>query len=267
MMASLRRMRRCLETETAYHLACLKLLQRQPGNPFGIICRPSQTGLIAAMAPGLPLSAFNRVRGLRPGFAGKIAPLRAWYAAAGVAGGFETVPGYWEPALGAELARLDYYQSRFEVCFAAVPQRQAAALPLIERVDSAGQLEAWLAAGEAWPGHAGAAAFAAMMRAGLGTPGWSLYLGSLEGRPAAAAILFIDAGVGYCEVMAAAAAPCQELAPALLLRAMADAAARGVELVCSQADWLSERQQRLARLGLEVVFVRALWTPLPPRRG
>jgi hypothetical protein len=47
---------------------------------------------------------------------------------------------------------------------------------------------------------------------------------------------------------------------------MADAAALGVELVCTQADWLSERQQLLVRLGLEVVFVRSLWTPLS-RRG
>ena len=84
MIASLRRMRRCLETETAYQVAHLKLLQHQPGNPFGIVCRPSQTGLIAAMAPRLPLSAYNRVRGLRAGFAGSIAPLQAWYAAAGV---------------------------------------------------------------------------------------------------------------------------------------------------------------------------------------
>ena len=266
MVASLRRMRRCLETETAYQVARLKLLERQPGNPFGIICRPSQAGLIATLAPGLPLSTYNRVRGLRPGFAGTIAPLDAWYAAAGVAGAFATVPGYWEPALGEELARLNYYQSHFEVCFAAAPQQRAAATAAIERVDSAGQLEAWLAACGAWCGQAGALGFPATLRAGLGAPGWSIYLGSAEGPPAAA-ILFIDEGVGYCDVMRGAAAPCQALAQALLLRCLADAAARGVELVCSQADWLSEQQLLLARLGFEVVCVRSLWTPLSPRRG
>ena len=263
MIASLRRMRRCLETETAYHVAHLKLLQRQPGNPFGIVWRPSQAGLIAAMAPRLPLSAYNRVRGLRAGFAGSIAPLRAWYAAAGVAGAFETVPGYWEPALGEELARLNYYQSQFEVCLAAAPQQRTAAMAAVERVDSPGQLEAWLAACEAWHGQAGATAFPATLRAGLGAPGWSIYLASPAGRPAAAAILFVQQEIGYCELMTVAALRQQQLAQALLLRSMADAAALGVELVCTQAIWLSERQQLLARLGLEAVFVRSLWTPLP----
>jgi hypothetical protein len=264
MIASLRRMRRCLETETAYRVAQLKLLERQPGNPFGIVCRPSQAGLIAAMAPRLPLSAYNRVRGLRAGFAGRIAPLRAWYAAAGVAGAFETVPGYWEPALGAELARLNYFQSQFEVCLAAAPQHRTAAMAAVERVDSPGQLEAWLAACEAWPGQTAAATFPATLRAGLGAPGWSIYLASPAGGPAAA-ILFMQEEIGYCDVMTVAAAQ-QEFAQALLLRCMADAAALGVELVCTQADWLSERQQLLVRLGLEVVFVRSLWTPLS-RRG
>jgi hypothetical protein len=169
--------------------------------------------------------------------------------------------------LGEELARLNYYQSHFEVCLAAAPQQAAAAMAGIERVDRCGQLEAWLETCEAWRGEGGAALFSATLWAGLGAPGWSIYLGSLEGRPAAAAILFIDDGVGYCELMAAAAAPCQELAQGLLRRSMADAAALGVELVCTQTDWLSERQLLLARLGLEVVFVRSLWTPLSSRRG
>jgi hypothetical protein len=264
MIARLRLQRCCLETETAYTLARLKLLQALPGNPFGIAYRSSADGLLAAMARQLPRASVNRVSGLRAGFAAKIEPLRAWYQAAGVKGQFETVPGYCDPALGGELARLGYYQSAFEVCLVSAPPRRAAALEAaVERVASAARLEMWLAGF----GDAPAQPCAALLRAGLAAPGWSIYLASIAGRPAAAAILFMQEAVGFCHLLTASLRRGEGVAQALVRRAMADAGEAGADVFFTLADLLSERQHGLVHMGLTVAFVRALWTPLASGRG
>jgi GNAT superfamily N-acetyltransferase len=95
-------------------------------------------------------------------------------------------------------------------------------------------------------------------------PGWSLYLARVDGGPAAAAMLSMHDGVGY--LADAATDPAYRgrgLHAALLARRIADARAAGADLVFSGAEYLSGSYRNMERAGMRLVFMRAIWTPLP----
>ncbi len=97
----------------------------------------------------------------------------------------------------------------------------------------------------------------------LHEPGWSLYVARVDGRPAAAAILFVQNGVGYLADSATDPAfRGRGLHAALLRRRMLDASAAGVDFVCSGADFLSTSHRNMERVGTKLLFPRAIWTPV-----
>jgi ribosomal protein S18 acetylase RimI-like enzyme len=266
LMPSLRVLRRTLECEIAYTISRLRVLERLPGNPLGIAIREPEGGPVALMARHLPVPGFNAVVGMRAGCEQQIEPLIAWYRAAGVKPRFELVPGYYDPALGRELARLGYYQSGFHTSLIAAPDL---AMPAkadgidIERVAGAAALDEFLgthAAGWQIPDVQG---FKANVRGWLGQAGWSLYLARIDGKPAATAILFAHDKVGYCAD--AATDPAfrgRGLQTALLARRISDARDASVDFVCSGAEFLSQSHRNMERIGMRVQFVRSLWTAL-----
>jgi GNAT superfamily N-acetyltransferase len=87
-----------------------------------------------------------------------------------------------------------------------------------------------------------------------------LYLATVEGRPAAAGVLFVDERVGYL-ANAATVPPLRGLGAqrALLDRRIADARASGCELVSAVASVAGQSQRNLERCGLRVVASRAVW--------
>ncbi|HEU0159505.1 MAG TPA: hypothetical protein VFR00_09325, partial [Hyphomicrobiaceae bacterium] len=102
------------------------------------------------------------------------------------------------------------------------------------------------------------------LQAALGAAGSHLYLGATEAA-AAATVLFIRDGIGYCAPAALSpSTSARDVAP--VRAAIADAAAAGVEWVCAEAELLSPRHRALVGLGLDVAFVRARWS-LAPRRS
>ena len=260
--------RRLRETEVAYTISRMRILERLPGNPLGIACREIDDGLWALMARGLPSPSFNRVAGLRAGHEHHVEPLVRWFREQGVAGRFELVPGESDAALACTLARLGYFQSDYHV--AAIGDPKPPAEPpetvSVEPVTTAQQMETYLDAHVAgWgvpPEHQDG--FKANVRPWLGEPGWSLYLCRIDGRPAAAATLYMRDRVGYF----ASAATDPEfrgrgLQMALLCRRWRDAAAAGVDFVCSGASFLSASHRNMERLGMRILFIRSNWTPLP----
>jgi GNAT superfamily N-acetyltransferase len=179
---------------------------------------------------------------------------------------FEIVPGYYDRALGRELARLGYYQSGFHTSLVCEPQLDAAAAPAgitIERIVDAAGLDEFLGTHAAGWQIADEAGFKANVRGWLRRPGWSLYLARFDGTPAATAVLYVAENVGYCAD--AATHPAfrgRGLQTALLHRRIADARAAGVDFVCSGADFLSQSHRNMERAGMRVLFVRSLWTVL-----
>ena len=267
LIPSLRMVRRTVECEIAYTVSRLRVLERLPGNPVGAAVRRLDGGAVAMMARYLPVPSFNAVAGLRAGHETEIEPLTAWYRGNGVKAQFETVPGYYDPALGRELARLGYFQSGFHVSLvydsAAAPAVAPGERTSVERVESASAMEDFLdayIAGRSIPDGAG---FKANVRPWLNEPGWQLYLARCEGRPAAAAVLFLNDNVGYCADAATDPAFRRRgLQTALLARRIEDARTAGADFVCGAADFLSQSHRNMARAGMRVQFVRALWTAL-----
>jgi hypothetical protein len=262
---SLRLLRRTVEVETAYTLSRLKVLERIPGNPVGVAYRQIDAGAIALMAEHLPVASFNSVIGLRSGLEHHIAPLLAWYRGHDVEPQVELVPGYDDPALGRELIRCGFFQAAFHASLVCAPCLQVTAPGNVacERVGTARQLESFLdayARGRCIPS---AAEFKANVRAWAAEPGWSLYLARLDGCDAGAAILYVNEGVGYCAD--AAVDPVfrrRGVHTALLGVRIAEASFAGVDFVCAGAEFLSQSYRNMARAGMRVQFVRALWREL-----
>jgi ribosomal protein S18 acetylase RimI-like enzyme len=265
LLPSLDRIRQTVATETAYTLSRLQLLERLPGNPVGVAYRHLDEGVVAMMARNLPVPGLNAVTGLRGGHERHIAPLVEWYQAAGVHPQFELVPGDYDGELGRELSRLGYFQADFHTSLVRdpTPLPTAADDSVVERVVTAEQLDAFLdayIAGWQIPDGDG---FKANVRAWLEEPGWQLYLARVDGRPAAAGILYLRDGVGYCADAATDPARRRRgLQSALLRRRIADAHTAGVTFVCSGADYLSTSHRAMERVGMRVQFVRALWREL-----
>jgi GNAT superfamily N-acetyltransferase len=266
MIASVEMIDRVTEADVAYTIARMQVLEAVPGNPVGIAYRRIDDHTTALMARHLPSPSFNRVVGLRAGDERHIAPLDAWYREAGVAARFEMIPGHFDAALGRELMRLGYAHSAFHAALICPPGGSAAEPGeiAIEAVTTAAQMEHFLHAYVAGWGSPAKdhERFKTNVRPWLGLPGWSLYLARQAGRPAAAATLFVHGAVGYlADACTDPAFRRRGLHTALIRRRIADAHRAGADLVFSGAEFLSGSYRDMERVGLQLLFVRAIWTP------
>jgi GNAT superfamily N-acetyltransferase len=266
LVSSLDRIRRTVAAELAYTVARLKVVERQPGNPFGVALRRVGENAMALMARRVPVPSFNSVVGLRAGDADAVAPLAEWYAENGVAGRFEFVPGLADESLARAAHAAGYFHSASHASLIVAPPPEPPPLPAeisIEVMRAPAQMDEYFDAYLAgWDfRHGDRERFKANVCGWLGLPGWTLYLARLGGRPAAIATLFMHEGVGYCAD--AATNPAfrgRGLHRALLHRRFADAAAAGAEFICSGAEFLSPSHRNMERAGMRLQFVRAIWT-------
>jgi ribosomal protein S18 acetylase RimI-like enzyme len=239
------------------------VLERIPGNPIGIAYRWFDEAAVALMAR---LPPFCRVVGLRTGHTHHIEPLARWYAEHDIKPTFEMVPGQDDASLGRELARLGFYQSGFHASLIGEPAAAECAdgEVAIERVVTANAMNDYLdayVAGWGFPAK-DHAQFKINVRPWLEQAGWSLYLARVNGRPAAAATLYVHDRVGY--LADSATDPSfrrRGLQLALLRRRMHDAGVYGADLVFSGAQPFSSSHRNLERAGMRLQFVRAKWTP------
>ena len=256
---------RMLAVDVAYTVSRMRVLERIPGNPVGIAFHEIDTAAIALMSRFLP--AFNRVIGLRAGHEARLEEIVGWYREHGVGPTFEMVPAHFTASLGGELARLGFFQSGFHAVLIGAPRVYGRQIGQgsAARVRTDDEMERYLdayVAGWGIPQDAHAQ-FKANVRPWLHEPGWSLYLAEIDGRPAAAASLFVCDRVGY--LADAATDPVlrgRGLQSALLDRRIADAAAQGVDFVFSGATPFSTSHRNMERAGLRIAFMRSLWTPI-----
>jgi ribosomal protein S18 acetylase RimI-like enzyme len=254
--------RRTLAADISYTVSRMKVLERIPGNPIGIAYRWIDESAVALMAR---LPPFCRVVGLRPDHAHHIEPLKRWYAEHDIKPTFEMVPGQYGAELGRELARLGFYQSGFHASLIGAPAADwhADGEIAIEQVTTAKTMEDYLDAYVAGWGLAEKdhAQFKSNVRPWLDQVGWSLYVARVNGRPAAAATLYVHDRVGY--LADSATDPTYRrrgLQLALLRRRMRDAGVFGADLVFSGAEPFSSSHRNMERAGMRLQFIRAKWT-------
>ena len=254
--------RRTIETEVAYTLSRMAVLVRLDGNPVGIAHRHVGNGW-ALMARHLPVPSFNAIIGLQAGDADAIEPVLQWYRDNDVKPQVEIVPGDEDAALTRELVRLGYHHSGFYASMIVRPGDAVASDPAVhvERVTDAVTLEDFLdayIAGRELPDGEG---FKRNVRPWLHETGWSLFLGRADGKPAAAAILYLRDGFGYlADATTDPALRGRGLQTALLAHRLRHAAEQGAGYVSSGATFLSSSHRNMVRAGMTLQFVRALWT-------
>jgi hypothetical protein len=259
---SLDRVQRTLAVDISYTISRMKVLERIPGNPIRIGYRWVDDTAVALMSL---LPSFSRVVGLGQGHERHIEPLVCWYREHGIKPTFEMIPGYYDANLGRELARLGFFQSGFHASLISGCRPPA---PLdgdieIDRVTTSEMMENYLDAYVAGWGIAEKdhAQFKANVRPWLDQAGWSLYLARVNGRPAAAATLYVQDRVGY--LADATTDPIFRrlgLHSALLRRRIRDATAADANLVFSGAAPFSTSHRNMERAKMRVQFVRSLWT-------
>jgi ribosomal protein S18 acetylase RimI-like enzyme len=260
LIPSLDLVQRTLTADISYTISRMKVLERIPGNPIGIAYRWIDEAAVALMSR---LPAFSRVVGLRAGHEHHIRPLVLWYLEHGIKPTFEMVPGMYDAALGSELTRLGFYQSGFHASLIGAPSGAALVKgeDEIEPVSTPEAMEDYLDAYVAGWGEKDRTQFKVNVRPWLQQRGWTLYLARVDGRPAAAATLYVHERVGY--LADAATDPAfrrRGLQTALLRRRIYDAAA-GADLVFSGADPFSTSHRNMERVGMRLQFVRSKWTP------
>jgi ribosomal protein S18 acetylase RimI-like enzyme len=253
--------RRLLRVNIAYTIARMKVIEARSGQPIGV----RRLGDAAAlMARQVPSPHFNAVVGLRGGQENLVGELDDWYRANDLKGRFVIAPGDLTPELGRALAQRGYAQTDFDtVLYAPPPTAVAEAAFDIIRVESPNVMDEFLDALLAgWDipreHHEGAKR---NMRGWLGMPDWRLYLVRVDGRPAAAAKLFLHDSVGF--FADAATHPDfrgRGLQTALLRHRARVAAESGAELIYSQAAFGSVSHRNMERIGLRVLCTRSIWT-------
>jgi ribosomal protein S18 acetylase RimI-like enzyme len=266
-LPSVRLIERVLAADASYTISRMRVLERIPGNPIGIGYRWIDDQAVALVSMFLP--AFTRVIGLRPGHEGEIEPLLAWYRQYGVKPTFEIVPGMFDAELGRALARHGFLPSGFHAALIGEPDCTTATAPNtdininIEQVASDEAMEGYLDAYVAGWGvpEKDHAQFKANVRPWRVQPGWSLYLARVDGRPAAAATLYVADRVGYlADATTAPAFRGRGLQAALLRRRIRDASTAGVDFVFSGAEPMGTSHRNMERAGLRMFFLRTKWT-------
>ena len=260
-VASVALSRRLMRVNIAYTIARMKVIEARSGEPVGIRWFGDA---VALMARKVPSPSFNAVVGLRDGQEHVVGEIDDWYRENKIRPRFAIAPDDHSAALGKALAARGFAVTEFDTVLYGLPPDKAVATGVaIEQVDTPAVLEKFLDTlltgwGIPHEHHEGAKG---NMRGWLDVPGWQLYLARIDGKPAAAAKLFLHDGVGY--FADAATRPefrGRGLQAALLRHRAAAAAQAGAELTYSQAASGSTSQHNMERVGLRVLSTRAIWT-------
>jgi ribosomal protein S18 acetylase RimI-like enzyme len=206
----------------------------------------------------VPTPWLNRALGAT---AAEVAPLAAWFRAAGVPPRFETLPGLHDAALAEALAAAGCRQTEFGTINLGRPRQAAPALPV--ETATAGGMDAWL------DSHLAAWSMPAQHWAGaktniarwLGLPGWTLFAARIDGAVAGTAVLHLWEGLAY--VADTGTHPDfrgRGAQTALLLACLDHAAASGAEWIWSRCSFLSGSHRNMARAGLATLCNAAHWT-------
>src|SRR5215216_58902 len=216
---------------------------------------------VAALDASRPeLDFVNRVYGLWPEDAERVAEIAARYRERGVRAWFEPAPcaGF------DELAGALHAVGAGQVGFHTVVYGAASGRPLARIVDINSTPEPELFADVLLRGHGVPEGARVRDRASVARwadlEAWRLYLARIGGEPAGAALLSLEADTGYL----ANASTLPEyrrrgVQTAVIARRIEDAAAAGCDAVCSGAAFGSPSQRNLQRAGLQVAYTKAVW--------
>lgn len=237
----------------------LQIIADRPGNPRDAEVR--QFGAAFALrAPSFGPHVFNRAYGFTDHQIEEAGEAATWYADGGVPGSFEITPGLATTKLVRLLQERGYRQSGFHATFGALLNLPTAASSDVEvrRVESGDDLGAFA---DAYHLGWNLNEFRVPMEAWPNSPGWSLYIGLVEGRTAGAAILYLKGDDAYLADGAVSPQSRRHgVHRALLDRRCLDAASSGARFVFSGAEFLSGSHRNMIRKGFGLLYTETIWT-------
>ncbi len=250
---------RLLAQEVDYTALRAGVIAARAGNPFGAFMR-RQGGVFASQVKGVPSPWLNRVIGLGEDSAGEVPGLAAWFAAAGIAGRFETTPDSAGPQLARALAEVGVLPVDGDALVWGTG-RSGPEPEGISLVADAADMEVFLdthltALGVPDAVHDGAKG---NMRGWLGTPGLDLMVAWRDGVPAGTCVLYRAPGLTYVADMATLPA---QRGHGVQTRLLAAAHARHGDggIVWARCRFLSQSHRNLQRAGLRTLCTTVFWT-------
>jgi len=242
----------------------LQGIREIPGNPSGVEIRIID-GAVAGRVAAIPsVDWMNMVMGLRAETEPKVAEILEPYVTGARNCWVETMPGALSPTLSKYLVQTGFTPLRFHVVLYGTPAsaRRPVTRDVDVRVAKPEEIETFLdlfLRGFEFPEAAREGA-KVNMRHWRERGDWTLYIGSVAGKPAAAAVLYTAKGVGY--MAAAGTAPESRgagLQAAMLYRRIQDAAANGCDLIAGQSYWGTVSLRNQQRAGLQVGYTKIVW--------
>jgi len=266
------------KSEADYFASWLKVMQAQPGNPFGIEIRQFGNAVALVNSDATLGPTFNRVLGFGDADAERLDEIVQFYEERDLSCRIDINPYEAGPKLFDYLEATGLHPFRFHNHLYGVPSllprqenhqeenNQENGVAVTAREIRAEEVALWA---EVWhQGYAEALGVPTAMAGQIadatqglhGQPGWGLYLAFADGQPAAAGALFVQDGVG--SVLMGGTLPefrrrgCQT---ALLRVRIADAAKQGCDLVAAQAALDATSQHNMERVGMRIAYTRAFW--------
>jgi GNAT superfamily N-acetyltransferase len=214
----------------------------------------------------------NTVHRLLPDHAGQVPAIAEHYRAAGVRPWFEVMPAPGFDRLAAALHEAGARQTDFLVMLerelpAPPPPASPADGVTISGVgeEDLDDFARVLLLGHGVP-EARVGEESVLTREHAGVEGSRLYLARVDGRPAAAAVLFLAGDVAYL-ANASTVEPFRRLGcqTALIQRRLADATEAGCRRIGVITTWASQSHANLARAGFRPAYTKAVWRLNDPR--
>jgi GNAT superfamily N-acetyltransferase len=255
------------ESDANYTISELLGLQSLDGNPRGVHFQRFGDAL-AAVCEEMPLPMWNRLLMCTAGTVDHLDDILEFFDDHGVSPRIDIVPALGKDRLLPELAVRGFHASDFVAVLYRTPTEDWPApapgveILLVEDEDEEEAFADIFIEGNAIPpGLWDETREDLPVR--MGAPEWRRYLATVDGEPAACAVLYSENGVGMLSW--AATLPefrgrgCQT---ALLHTRIAEAARMGLDLVTVTTVFLSPSQRNCERSGFRMAYTKTFWERL-----
>lgn len=239
-------------------------VMNHPGNPLAVAIASFGQATAFRAARNASAPWMNRTITLTADDREHVPAILDFYREAGVKGYLELCPATSSPELLTALAEGGAYQESFHTVTYGLPTRELPAPPAGVEVHQIGRAELDLFLETNQIGFGAPTEIAPGLRFWYDLEGWRLYLATVDGTPAGAAILVLADGVGYmasgCTVPAHRGRGVQK---ALLRQRVADSAREGCDFVFGQCAFGSVSHHNQEICGLRTAYTKAIWVTQP----
>ncbi|MDF2723200.1 MAG: N-acetyltransferase [Paenibacillus sp.] len=256
-----------IQSETDFFASRISSIGERSGNPEGVEIR--RLGSAAAFyIRTMPWPLFNSVKGFSNQEKDRLSEVIHFYRERNRAFQFDINPVDVNPELLREIAKNGLCQTSFHSVLYGLPNRELPKLPAnisIREIEHTADFDL----------YAGIHCLGAGMdivhkrhfvnnNIGLfNRQGWKLFLAFWDDQPAAVASMYIKNNIASFTLAATAPEYRRKgLQTALLLWRMHEAYKRNCELVVAQASCGSSSQHNMERVGMQIAWTRAVWSPL-----